>query len=61
MWYEVLPSFMIIAGAISVTGAGLKLIEYFECEGKVKSLNSLFFHLVLSVYQCWIWPKRPKS
>jgi len=34
MWYEILPGFMVIAGAITFTGAGLRLIQYFECEGK---------------------------
>ena len=36
MWYEILPAFAIIAGAITVSGCGLKIIEYFECEGKVR-------------------------
>ena len=44
MWYEVLPAFAIIAGAITVSGAGLKLIDYFECEGKVRFSCFLFFH-----------------
>lgn len=54
MWYEVLPAFAIIAGAIVASGAGLRVVEYFECEGKVwmfdyasnfiQSCNEQLFH-----------------
>ena len=56
MWYEILPGFMIIAGAITFSGAGLKLIQYFECEGKVLQLYSNFSLLwisVISIHRQW--------
>eukprot|EP00112_Aurelia_sp_Birch-Aquarium-sp1_P001945 Seg1213.11 transcript_id=Seg1213.11/GoldUCD/mRNA.D3Y31 product="hypothetical protein" protein_id=Seg1213.11/GoldUCD/D3Y31 len=39
MWYEVIPPFAIIAGAICVSGFGLKIVDWFECEGKPPRWN----------------------
>ena len=35
MWYEALPPFIIMAGCITVTGYGLKIIDKLFLEGKV--------------------------
>ena len=68
MWYEILPSFGIIAGAICASGIGLKIVDWIECEGKVccfelpKSQYILDFYSknhtcvgpAQSVVPCWL-------
>lgn len=38
MWLEALPPFMIIAGMFMITGMGLRAIDRWEFEGKVRLL-----------------------
>lgn len=37
MWYEALPPFIIMAGCITITGYGLKIIDKLFLEGKVST------------------------
>lgn len=39
MWYEALPPFIIMAGCITITGYGLKIIDKLFLEGKPRRYN----------------------
>lgn len=56
MWYEALPPFIIMAGCITITGYGMRFIDYLFLEGKVNCsalrccVQASPTHLILSVW-----------